>query len=328
MTHLERMLEEEKQMEQEQYGVEENPTVVEVAPSQEIPEPTPTPISLETEEVVEVVVKPEEVIVQTQEKPTKVSWKKRYSTYKASTDNTIAELRRESASMMDKLSNALTRIDGLTEAIASKTSRSDMFEGVITQEDTDSIGEEAVDILKRTTIQATENATAPLKEEIKRLKKAEADNLANRAKTEREKAYNEQFLKPLAKLVPDYQDLDLDQGFMTYLEDVDPSTGQLRKTLFSKAEASMDAKRTADFFIEYKNSKNSKQSILEQKVTPVANSAGSANDIQDQVQDSFTMDEVSEYYRDHEKGKYRGKENEWNILEARIDRAYINGNIN
>lgn len=329
MTHLERMMVEEAQIDNDYYGTGDDPTAV-ATPAVKVEEP------VKEEEAIAPETTPTDVTViddqpAVEEEANKQSWKKRFTQYKASTDNTIATLRRENADALEKLSGAMTHIDGLIAKLeTSQTMTStDIFDGALTQEDSDIIGEEAVDIMKRATRRATENATAPLQAELKRLKDAEAKSIKLRAEAQRQTLYENSFLKPLEALVPDYATIDSDPAFLDFLKGYDVRTGMVRQDLLGHAESSHDAGRVADFFIEFKKSRSDKESILSKKVTPVSTGNGTTNRSMStsNTAQTFSESDIEKNYRDFQKGRYRGREKDWKILEAKMDKAYIEGNI-
>lgn len=255
------------------------------------------------------------------------SWKERFSSYKASTDKTISTLRKENSSLFLKLNEYEKRIDDLSAKIADMASRGrDPFSEVITQEDIDTIGPEAVDIVKKATKRATESAIDPLRKELEEIKAREAIEKQRKIEEARQNAYSN-FLSDLGRMVPDYKDLDVNPKFATYLNSLDPYTGELRMDAFRRAENYLDAERVADFFLEFREQQpKSKKELLEERITPEG-SNGTQAPLTNKKQDTFTAKEVEKFYNDLTKGVYKGKRKEADELEARITRAYIEGKI-
>ena len=326
--NLEAMLKEELELEKQMFGEVEEESVTDDNHS-EGHEETITPETIPTTEVTVSVEEESPVEPKVEEPKPSTDWKKRFSSYKASTDITIADLRRENAVLLDKLKSMTSQVDSISEQLKAQAKNRDIFEDVITQEDTDLIGQEAVDIMKKATAKATEEATAPLEAELKRLKELEAENLKQREEAQRRRLYEIEFLEPLERAVPDFTEIDRDPEFLQYLEEVDEFTGVQRKVLFGRAEQARSVATIATFFNDFKSLKAvPKKDVRETKVTPVATGGGADNGTPKvNTPARFSASEYEKHYRDWEQGKYRGKEKEWKILEAKLDKAYMTGNI-
>lgn len=315
---LQRILEEEKELEKQMFNTTDQPTdEVPVEPEGnadtfDLDQPSTEPVDSTSG----------------QEPRKKQSWKERFSGYKASTDKTISNLRKENSTLFQKLNEYEKRIDDLSRKIADMNARSkDPFAEVITAEDIETIGPEAVDVVKKATQRATEAAIDPLKKKLEELEAKDAAAKMQKIEEARQKAYTD-FLSNLGTLVPDYKQIDVDPKFAIFLNSLDPYTGELRMDAFKRAESYHDAERVADFFKDFKESlPKSKRELLEERITPEgSNSAGTPPSTK-QKQDSFTAAEVEKFYNDLTKGVYRGRQKEADELEARITRAYLEGKI-
>lgn len=252
--------------------------------------------------------------------------KKRYTNYKTSTDKTIFTLRKENSELREALAAKDKQIYELTKQNRDLASRGkDPLGEVITPEDIELIGPEAVDIVKRATQKATENAMNPLIEEIAAIKaKARAD--AKKEADARILAEYNKFAADLGKLVPDYETIDHDPGFAKWMAEEDESTGEPRVEGFKRAETYRDADRISEYFIDYKASiPRSKKEMLEDKITPEANGAGATP--QSKKNKIWTMAEINKFYADEAKGVYRNKRKEADEIEARISRAVLRGDV-
>lgn len=252
---------------------------------------------------------------------------KRYNNFKASTDLTISNLRKENIALVSKLQSSNTKIDELSWKLAELQRVSkDPLEGAITQEERDLIGSEAVDVIQRTNKLATEAAINPLKEEIRQLKAKELANIKRDSEARVQAEYN-LFIADLGKVVPDYAAINLDSNFEKFMLDFDTNTGEKRLDSFRRAEEYRDVYRVADFFNEYKASiPKSKREVLEDKVS-VDSSKSSNTPISNSKKETFTVKEVEKFYDDLAKGLYRRKNKEAEEIEARIEKAYMNDRI-
>lgn len=317
---LEKVLEEESQLEEKFYGrptdnqEDDTTSTVEDGDDEVVVESTPTQVS------------PGET-TEEPDKKTRSSWKARFSSYKAATDKTISLLRKDNQHYISQIQEAREKIDSLSGKIAALMSKDeDFFNGAVTAEDIEIIGPEAVDVVKKATKTATERAVNPLIKELERLKAKELQR-ERAAIDDKVKTNYNYFLKDLGNRVPDYAVLDKDPKFKKYMEEFDSSTGEKRVDIFRRAEDYLDAPRIAEFFLDYKDSiPKSKRSVLEENITP-DQSGGSVGSVNNSDKTTFTLQEVDKFFSDYSKGVYRNKEKEASQIEARITKAYMNGNI-
>lgn len=320
MNPLERILEEEAELEKEVFGTESNPDQ-ESATDQK-------PEVLETEAT---TVTPQPELTETTDESDKInSWKERFSKYKASTDKTIFSLRQENSARLEEIKQLRESLGTMHAKLReAESKRSDIFAGVITDEDSELIGPEAVDVMKRATSKATEAALDPLKKKIEQLEAREAAELKRKAEAKVVETYNV-FLRDLAQEVPNYAEIDKDPRFAVFMDNIDPRTGVKRMNTFRLAEEYRDAERVAEYFKEFMDipSPVSKKKALEDHVTPVASSSSNApNRLNDPKKETFTEQEVKNFFDDIARGVYKKRVKEADEIEARITRAYMNGNI-
>jgi len=303
---LERIKAEEEALEKEMFGDQTTEEEVSTEQQEEAPQES---------EVIEQELSPEEE-----------SYKKRYSSFKASADKTIYNLRREIASFRVANSELQNQIDNLSLKLAQLTSTSnDPLKDIITDDDVINIGEEAIDVIKRVTKQASEASTAPLQDEIKKLKMEKIQEQKRLAEERHKVAYN-RFLINLEEIVPDYAAINLDSKFKEFMEGHDDLTGESRLASFRQAEEYLDAQRVADFFLTFKESQpRSKKEKLEENMTPTGSSSAEVG--KGKVVETFTARQVEDFFNDIARGVYRNRQKEANELETRISKAYIEGRI-
>lgn len=303
---LERIKAEEEALEKEMFGDQTTEEEVSTEQQEEAPQES---------EVIEQELSPEEE-----------SYKKRYSSFKASADKTIYNLRREIASFRTANSELQNQIDNLSLKLAQLTSTSnDPLKDIITDDDVINIGEEAIDVIKRVTKQASEASTAPLQDEIKKLKMEKIQEQKRLAEERHKVAYN-RFLINLEEIVPDYAAINLDSKFKEFMEGHDDLTGESRLASFRQAEEYLDAQRVADFFLTFKESQpRSKKEKLEENMTPTASNATEVT--KSKTVETFTARQVEDFFNDIARGVYRNRQKEANELETRISKAYIEGRI-
>lgn len=256
------------------------------------------------------------------EKPKRTSWKQRYASYKASTDTTIFELRQGNAKLHSDLQSLSATVELLKGQLAE--GQPNAVDSVITQEDEDTIGPDAVAIMKKT----TEAATKDLKAELAALKEEQKQEAKDRAANARRQA-DLSFRDRLVDLVEgDLSEIDSDPKFSKYLQAVDPVTGVPRKRYFDSAVSSGDIVRTAGFFNDYtKTLAPSKDSILAKEVTPIG--TGATPSPEGSKPQTYTIAEYNAVYDALNKRSYQSTKEKNELIKQAdlLDQAYVEGRI-
>ena len=326
---LKRILAEEAELEKEYFGTTSEPSSKEDLSKSEdknVDDKETVDKTIVTEVTTDPLSehKPDQDIKDLQDENT---WEKRFKNYKASTDKTIANLRKDNVDLIGRMKTSNDRISELMKELSAlKTNTKDPIEDIVTQQDIDNLGPEAIDFLKRASKKATETAVSPLHQELEKLKAKELVDLEKSSKERRAAAYDT-FSKQLAKLVPDYKEIDVDKGFEEFMLANDPTTGDQRLKSFRIAEEYLDPFRVADYFNDYKASiqHKSKKEILEDKITPSGKASGTIPN--NAKKDTFTVTEVNKFFDDIARGVYKNKRKDAEEIEARITQAYIDGKI-
>lgn len=270
------------------------------------------------------------------DKQTRVSWKKRYATYKASTDQTIYDLRQtvasKNAEIVKLLDSAKEKDKDLIELKAKVAEKLDPFEGIITQEDEDLIGSEAVDIIKK--VAATrQQDTSKYDELLAKVRKME-DEKTDRLRAETESFHADTMTDLKAKLtehLPEWTEIDVDPEFMEYMKEPDSISGLSRSVHYNTAVGNRDVQRVLSFYKQFKSLKpKSKKEILAGKVTPVGGGSSATENRSDNSQKIYSIQEYTEFMDSVARGDYRGsKENRLlaKQKERQYDKALMEGRV-
>ena len=256
-------------------------------------------------------------------------WKGRYTSLRAHHDALVFELRNEVSYLKDQVVALNKVISQQTKVDTTKAEPVD-YAKVLTKEEREVLGEEAVAALSKMTAKATEAAVNPLQTQLETEKQNRMDREVKEAKDNKAQAQNI-FLQRLGQLVPDYATIDKDPEFAKWCSGMDQYSGMARKDLFRRAEVTGDVARVAEFFVAYKNSKTTpakKKDVLEESITPTGEGSAEAANQQSGEDQYFTMAEVNQFYDDVAKGvKYKGKEKLVNQIEAEIEKAALGGRL-
>jgi hypothetical protein len=121
---------------------------------------------------------------------------------------------------------------------------------LITEQDKEAFGSDLLDLIDRATEQklaGSRDLEATLRAEINELK-GKLGNVTERQVVSDKDRYE----AALSSQVPDWEAMNVDQGFLTWLAEVDPVYGMPRQYALTNAYESLDANRTATIFKQYK----------------------------------------------------------------------------
>jgi hypothetical protein len=144
----------------------------------------------------------------------------------------------------------------------------------------------------------------------------------------------QQFWSDLTSYVPNWREVNDNDGFQSWLLDVDPLTGMARQTYLEEAQRSLDAHRVSAFFrtwLETTGQASVAQSTpaisneLEKQVTP-GRSRGVASSTSKQPK-TYSPDDIKKFFNEVRSGKYKGREQERDRIERDIFAAQREGRI-
>ena len=121
---------------------------------------------------------------------------------------------------------------------------------LITEQDKEAFGSDLLDLIDRATEQklaGNRDLETQLRAEINELK-GKLGNVTERQVVSDKDRYE----AALSSQVPDWEAMNIDQGFLTWLAEVDPVYGMPRQYALTNAYESLDANRTATIFKQYK----------------------------------------------------------------------------
>jgi len=144
------------------------------------------------------------------------------------------------------------------------------------------------------------------------------------------------FLARLKEAVPDYVEINGNQDFLDWLAEIDEVYGVPRQSALTSAAEALDVVRVAKVFKAFKAMSapvaptqvaapvRNTASELERQIAPSTVASAPVQGSQPMI---FRVADVQGFYRDVERGKYRGREQEAAAIEARINSALAEGRI-
>ena len=144
------------------------------------------------------------------------------------------------------------------------------------------------------------------------------------------------FWAGLTNEVSNWQDINNNADFQSWLLSIDPLTGISRQTYLEDAQKNLDSGRVVNFFRTWEGAngttntaqvdRSAQQSQLQKQVAPGrSRNNGVKTSGQNQT---YTQEDIKEFYSDVRKGKFKGRDDERGRIERDIFAAQQEGRIN
>ena len=148
----------------------------------------------------------------------------------------VPRLKSEVKDLKSQLETSIARLDLASQATTESPSSN---QRLVTDKDVEDFGGDLVDLIKR---QATEVAQSELSKKINKLEEENAQLLREvTGVSERQgESSRRDYFAELSRLVPDYEALNVDQGFLDWLNEVDLLSGNQRQEYLNQAFNSFD----------------------------------------------------------------------------------------
>jgi hypothetical protein len=174
----------------------------------------------------------------------------------------------------------------------------------ITDEDREAFGPDLVNLIERAAdskVQAMRQREASLEAEITALKSQLGDISQRQIISDKDRFFSE-----LSRQVPNWEAINVDQGFLVWLQQVDPVYGVARQQALNQAYEQFNSERVAAVFKAYTGVVNTPQTArinpeLRRQVAP-STSRVSAPPVESGSSKIYSQGEIQEFYNDWRRG--------------------------
>ena len=297
-----------------------NPTPEDTTPTE--PALTEPEVNLEGEPLEEPqVTEPEPEPVKAVEDET---WERKYKTLQGMYNADVPRLRSEVSELKSQLETAIAKL----ESASTKEPEPTKSQRLVTDQDVEDFGSDLVDLIKRQATEVAQDRIGRLEEENAQLR----EQLTGVSERQGDIA-RQTYFADLARLVPDYEEINVDQQFLDWLSEVDPLSGYQRQEYLTNAFNGYDVARTATLFNTFKDLTGSTQAKPKQPPKELARqvapgtSKASAQTVTNPNEKMWSMSEIDRFYKDVARGVFKGNDAEQARIEAEIDLAVQEGRL-
>lgn len=250
------------------------------------------------------------------------TWEQRYRSLNGMYN---AEVPRLHAQIKELTAQVQVLVQELEQARKAPTENKPIAQ--ITDEDREAFGPDLVDLIER----AAESKVAVFREREQSLM-AEVESLKGRLGEVTEKQVisdRDRFTSGLSALAPNWEALNVDQGFLAWLQEVDPIYGIPRQMALNSAYEALDANRVAQIFNAYAGwqtpvTQQRSNQELRRQVAPSTSRVSSAP-VEGSSAKIFSQQEIEQFYNDWRRGYIGG--DEATRIEREIHAAAAEGRI-
>lgn len=252
------------------------------------------------------------------------TWQAKFFTLKGKYDAEVPRLHAQLKELNTQVQQLMTEAAARAQAPAAP----EPAKTLITEHDKEAFGSDLLDLIDR----ATEAKIAGFRDREAQLQKeiAELKGKVGRVDETVGSSTKELFLERLAKQVPDWEAMNVDQGFLAWLAEVDPVYGLPRQAALNSAYEALDAGRTAAIFKQYKAMTAPQQAqqtkpSLQSQVAPTRSRTSPAPATSAGDKRVFTQGDIAQFYDEWRRGLI--DEAEAVRIEQEIAAASVEGRI-
>ena len=210
-----------------------------------------------------------------------------------------------------------------------------VVEALVTDKDVQEYGADLIDVQRRVAREVMRDTVAPLRDELK-LRDAKITELEQKLQTNSGAVATMSFEQRLAQEIPDFQALNTDPKWISWLDSEDPYTGEPRRAFAEFVYNSGDVAKLKRVVTQYKGvaatpnaaelERQKRQAELERQVTPTRTNSPS---VDPQTTDTtvYTEAQMQQEFNKVRDLNRANKYEEAAKLEDVLSRAYMEGRV-
>ncbi len=264
-------------------------------------------------------------------------WEQRYHVLQGKYNAEVPALQSQLQNSLTAMGNMGRELDTLKAQVARVQAAPPALERKVTDQDVQTWGPDMLDVIRRGAAEEAQKMVAPILTENEQLRNtvAQLQGRTDQFAQTQEQTRTAQFWTRLGELVPDWQALNKDQGFLTWLGQFDTMLGDTRQNMVDVAQKALNADRVAAFFTAYRATLAPPPASapphrdLARQVTPARSTGGAppAATSSTQQVEIWSQQEIMDFYTDLNRGRWTHDPAGAKDMRARIDQAVAEGRV-
>ena len=273
---------------------------------------------------------PQEQTESGDQEPKQDDWQQKYRSLQGMYNADVPRLNAENRD----LSSRVSQLEGLLSTMQAPAQQTPVqSEKLITDDDVKEYGD-SIAVMRKAAREEVAQEIAQLRQQVGQLQGVLPQ--VQQVQAQQKKTGEQTFWSTIASEVPNWNDINNDPDFQSWLLAIDPLTGISRQTYLEDAQKNLDASRVVNFFRTWEGEngktntaqvdRTAQQSQLQKQVAP---GRSRNNGVKASGQNrTYTPNDIQEFYSDVRKGKYKGRDDERGRIERDIFAAQQEGRIN
>ena len=273
---------------------------------------------------------PQEQAESGDQEPKQDDWQQKYRSLQGMYNADVPRLNAENRD----LSSRVSQLEGLLSTMQEPAQQTPVqSEKLITDDDVKEYGD-SIAVMRKAAREEVAQEIAQLRQQVGQLQGVLPQ--VQQVQAQQKKSGEQTFWSTIASEVPNWNDINNDPDFQSWLLAIDPLTGISRQTYLEDAQKNLDASRVVNFFRTWEGEtgktntaqvdRTAQQSQLQKQVAP---GRSRNNGVKASGQNrTYTPNDIQEFYADVRKGKYKGRDDERGRIERDIFAAQQEGRIN
>ena len=273
---------------------------------------------------------PQEQTESGDQEPKQDDWQQKYRSLQGMYNADVPRLNAENRD----LSSRVSQLEGLLSTMQEPAQQTPVqSEKLITDDDVKEYGD-SIAVMRKAAREEVSQEIAQLKQQLGQLQGVLPQ--VQQVQAQQKKSGEQTFWSTINSEVPNWNDINNDPDFQSWLLAIDPLTGISRQTYLEDAQKNLDASRVVNFFRTWEGEsgktntaqvdRTAQQSQLQKQVAP---GRSRNNGVKASGQNrTYTPNDIQEFYADVRKGKYKGRDDERGRIERDIFAAQQEGRIN
>ena len=271
---------------------------------------------------------PQEQVESGDQEPKQDDWQQKYRSLQGMYNADVPRLNAENRD----LSSRVSQLEGLLSSMQEPAQQTPaVAEKLITDDDVKEYGD-SIAVMRKAAREEVAQEIAQLRQQVGQLQGVLPQ--VQQVQAQQKKSGEQTFWNTIANEVPNWNDINNDPDFQSWLLAVDPLTGINRQTYLEDAQKQLDANRVVSFLELGKETgktntaqvdRSAQQSQLQKQVAP-GRSRNNGAKPSGQAR-TYTQEDIKNFYVDVRKGKFKGRDDERGRIERDIFAAQQEGRI-
>lgn len=257
------------------------------------------------------------------------AWERKFHSLQGKYDAEVPRMAQQIREMGQSIQTLINENAELKAKAAQPVQAPEPVAQLVTDSDREAFGQDLIDLADRIAKQnlaAMQGQNAKLEAELNELR-SQVGNVGKQVSVSAE----ERFFTGLSSSVADWQDINADQGFLSWLDEIDPIYGLPRQAALDNAFGAKDVNRVAAIFNAYKtvsgrNKQVKPQQSLESQVAPTRsrNTPAPVNNNGSNAR-IWSQADISAFYTEKRRGYMDDAQAA--RIEAEIEQAVAEGRV-